>query len=167
MLAEQQSRFPDTVIVPTTDIWRGRPFDNGRDRLIFVDFRPAQTQHTPGYNIGVSLADLVEFRAEHIVQPQYKLVRHGDGPLLVEFVVARLVRIPGQEREQPQDLFRVHDVVFANCRHRKITRFQLGFALAYNFRFIIKKHLPVYNWRYFQLNKLSWDGVNWRVLATI
>jgi hypothetical protein len=57
--------------------------------------------------------------------------------------------------------------VFANCRHRKITRFQLGFTLAYNFRFIIEKHLPEYNWRDFQPNKLSWDGVNWRVLATI
>ncbi|KAJ7804223.1 hypothetical protein B0H14DRAFT_2612620 [Mycena olivaceomarginata] len=34
--------------------------------------------------------DELEFRAEHIVQPQYKLLRHGDGPLLVEFVVARL-----------------------------------------------------------------------------
>jgi hypothetical protein len=167
MRAEQQSRFPDTLIVPTTDIWRGRHFDNGPDHLIFVDFRPAHTQHAPGYNIGVSLADLLEFRAEHIVQPQYKLLRHGDGPLLVEFAIARLVRIPGPQREQLQELLRFDDIVFANCRHRKITRFQLGFTLAYNFRFIIEKHLPEYNWRDFQLSKLSWDGVNWRVLATI
>jgi len=114
---------------------------------VYVDFH----YEGSGNGRGVLVSDILSFNA-NMIQPHYKLVRQPPGHIKLTLRIDKV----GE----------VEDILYANCAHRHITRFNLAWLLAFSFkRLAIQKfRLPVENLDLMFL--YSADGSsNWIALA--
>ncbi|KAJ7043775.1 hypothetical protein C8F04DRAFT_1229249 [Mycena alexandri] len=112
---------------------------------VYVDFREPGNSYS-----GVLLVDILSFTAE-MVQPHYLLVRQPAGAIKVT------LRIEGYEE--------VDDIIYANCAHRMITRFNLAWWLALAFRRLAQDKFR-HTGNGLRLRGLySADGIKWTAMA--
>ncbi|KAJ7050339.1 hypothetical protein C8F01DRAFT_1179517 [Mycena amicta] len=149
-----------SVLMPPDRNQRGLCID-------FIPNPPLQGQN----EVGVPLIDFLQFRVDDLLKPESKLVHqavdsfqpHSPGPLIVEFIL-RDSRGGGR-----QETLTV-DVVYGNCAHRAITRFELGYALATTFKMLVERRFPNRDnlWEYVLLSSFcSTDLKKFAALAVI
>ncbi|KAJ7184855.1 hypothetical protein C8R46DRAFT_1300387 [Mycena filopes] len=99
---------------------------------------------------GILVVDILGFNA-NMIQPEYLLVRHGMGPIKVT------LRIEGYDT--------VDDILYANCAHRSITRFNLAWWLAIALARFAKDKYQLSAEGLRLRGVYSPDGVTWTALA--
>nr|GAT43037.1 predicted protein [Mycena chlorophos] len=101
------------------------------------NLHPATLNNLALEHRGIPLLDFfLREKFDTILQPEARLLPvwpGHDGPLITEFVLRQL----NPRKEQVLAV----DVVYGNCAHRSITRFELGYALASTFKSLIPSNL--------------------------
>ncbi|KAJ7921150.1 hypothetical protein B0H13DRAFT_1866975 [Mycena leptocephala] len=86
---------------------------------VFVDLH-----YEGSTDIGVYVSDIISFTAT-MTQANYMLVRQPLGPIKFTLMI--------------EGVGEIEDILYANCAHRPITRFNLAWVLAYSFRRLAEK----------------------------
>ncbi|KAJ6566678.1 hypothetical protein B0H19DRAFT_1374147 [Mycena capillaripes] len=138
-----RQEYPNAVVVvPDIEFKGPKP-----GAPVFVNF------HYEGdRNPGVLVTDVLAFNAR-MVQPHYMLVRQPLGPIKVT------LRIEGSAGGE------VEDLLFANCMHRAITRFNLAWVLAFSFRVLAEKTFRLSVKDLALMCLYSRDGSEWIAVA--
>ncbi|KAF7348747.1 hypothetical protein MVEN_01393800 [Mycena venus] len=90
--------------------------------IVCIDFRYEGSDPTSPH--GVLVSDILSFRA-NMEQPHYMLVRQLSGPIKLKLKI--------------EGVGEVEDILYANCKHRGITRFNLAWVLAFSFKTLAQK----------------------------
>ncbi|KAJ7435198.1 hypothetical protein B0H11DRAFT_2295621 [Mycena galericulata] len=123
-MATASERWHRPFRVSPDDVFKGPPIGNPN----LVEFAViGATMETPP---GVRVSDILGFR-NCMLHPEYKLVPCTPGPLKVTF------RIQGVWPAK-ETIHTFTDVIFASCKHRDITRFNLGWWLAFQLRYLVQ-----------------------------
>ncbi|KAJ7142296.1 hypothetical protein C8R44DRAFT_865647 [Mycena epipterygia] len=117
-----RSNHANPIVVIPDEFYKGP----GPGEPTLIQFYPPSRENSRD---GVWLPDILTFR-NCIVQPGFKLLAHQPGPLKVALYIDGYPKFK-----------KVHDILFANCEHRAITRFNLAWWLATHFRIMVEHGL--------------------------
>ncbi|KAF7327233.1 hypothetical protein MKEN_00300400 [Mycena kentingensis (nom. inval.)] len=149
-------KCPGTAAIPTHGPYV--PDEETWETYLSIKFtlKPRPADVAPRY---VALSDILNFRhateLSDYARKQVRQVETTGTPVTVEYFVCG----PGDTHDEV--LCIGTDVLYLNCSHRKITKYELAYYLAWGHRHLIRSKLGQYNymWRDFELVYfLSCDG---------
>ncbi|KAJ7480944.1 hypothetical protein FB451DRAFT_1394999 [Mycena latifolia] len=122
-IATARERYPHAVAVVPDGPLRSKIGDNG----LAVTFRPPSYPGGRLRDAGVLVDDILNFR-DCMLHPALKLLNQRQpGALPVTLHI--------------ENLCTVEDILFASCKHRVITNFNLAWWLAFHFRILVQHEL--------------------------